>query len=234
MDIRVLIADDHKIVREGLRTLLEKQPGFTVVAEAEDGKTAVRLAHQHSPDVAIMDVTMPELNGIEAARRITGKNPRIKVIVLSMHSDRRFVIEALRAGAAGYLLKDSAFEELARAIRSVLRGQSYLSTKITDIVVKDYISQVAQSDDSAEKFSSFSDFQNVLAPSPSAAVVVNEAGATSDAIAAMHACAGQIASQLNVSTKTIETYRQQMMEKLNLHSVAELTKYAIREGLTSL
>ncbi|MEW6214862.1 MAG: response regulator transcription factor, partial [Nitrospirota bacterium] len=139
MSIRILLADDHKIVLDGLHALLEKQPGMEVVAEAEDGRKTVQLVQKLLPDVVIMDIAMPDLNGIEATRQIVAETPNVKVVALSMHSDRRFVVEMFKAGALGYLLKDCAFEELANAIRSVVANRLYLSPKIADIVVKDYI-----------------------------------------------------------------------------------------------
>jgi DNA-binding NarL/FixJ family response regulator len=213
--VRIIIADDHRIVREGLRHLLEKRTDFKVVAEAADGESAVRLAKELSPNIVILDISMPGLNGIEATRKILAERPAVKVLVLSMHSDRRFVIESLKAGAAGYLLKDSAFDELARAIEVVMARGAYLSPAITEVVVRDYVAQAGSGDDAA-----FS----VLSPREREVLQLMAEGASTKVIAA----------RLAVSVKTVESYRQQVMEKLDLHSVAELTKYAIREGLTSL
>ena len=137
---RVLVADDHQIVREGLRSLLEKEPGFRVVGEAEDGVTAVRMARELTPDIIIMDVSMPNLNGIEATRQIVAELPGVKIIALSMHDDQRFVLNILKAGAKGYMLKDSAFKDLAKAIRKVVNNQTYLSSEIADIVENDLLS----------------------------------------------------------------------------------------------
>ena len=215
MSTRILLADDHKIVREGLRALIEKQPGMEVVAEAENGRTAVELVKKLLPDVVIMDVAMPDLNAIEATRQILTQTPEAKVIALSMHSDRRFVVEMLRAGASGYLLKDCAFEELIHAIRAVVINRTYLSPKIADIVIKDFVRLFPKTE-----FSVFS----VLTPRQRQVLQLLSEGKTTK----------EIATHLQVSVKTIETYRQQIMDKLDIHSIAELTKYAIREGLTTL
>jgi two-component system response regulator NreC len=214
MAIRILLADDHKIVRQGLRTLLEQEPDMEVVAEAEDGRIAVRLARELAPQVVIMDVGMPDLNGIEATRQVLADTPGLKVIALSMHSDRRFVVNMLKAGASGYLLKDSAFEELAAAIRVVMLNKTYLSPGVSDIVIKDYV-QGPREDSSV-----FS----VLTPREREVLQLMAEGKSTK----------QIADRLHVSVKTIETHRQQIMTKLGIHSVAELTKYAVREGLSSL
>jgi two-component system response regulator NreC len=215
MSTRILLADDHRIVREGLRVLIEKQPNMEVVAEAENGRTAVELVQKLHPDVIIMDVAMPDLNGIEATRQIIAKALSVKIIALSMHSDRRFVVEMLRAGASGYLLKDCAFEELVHAIRAVVVNRIFLSPKINDIVIKDYLRLFPKTE-----FSVFS----ILTPRQRQVLQLLSEGKTTR----------QIASHLQVSVKTVETYRQQIMDKLDIHSIAELTKYAIREGLTSL
>jgi two-component system, NarL family, response regulator NreC len=215
MKTRILIADDHKIIRDGLRALLEKQGDMEVIAEAEDGISAVKGALKASPDVVIMDIGMPGLNGIEATRQVVAGNRNIRVIALSMHTDRRFVLEMLEAGASGYLLKESAFEELASSIRTVMAGQPYLSPKITDVVIKEYLHNATKGESTVFKLLSARE-REVLQ-------LLAEGKGTR-----------QIAALLNVSVKTVETHRQQIMEKLDIHSIAELTKYAIREGLTSL
>lgn len=215
MSVRILLADDHKIVREGLCSLIEKQPHMEVISEAENGRTAVKLAKKLNPDVVVIDISMPDLNGIEATRQIVAVNPNIKVIALSMHSERRFVMEMFKAGASGYLLKDSAFEELSQAIRAVIANQTYLSPKIADVVVKDYLQKLPESDSSV--------FSVLTAREREVLQLLAEGNTTKE-----------IAYTLNVSVKTVETYRQHIMEKLNIHSIADLIKYAIREGLTTL
>jgi DNA-binding NarL/FixJ family response regulator len=215
MSIKIILADDHKIIREGLKALLEKNPGMEVVEEAQDGLTTVRLAKKLLPDIVIMDIGMPDMNGIDATRQIISETKGIRVIALSMHSDRRFVLQMLKAGASGYLLKDSAFEELELAIQTVISGQPYLSPKITDVVIKEYIHNIPANETTA--------FSALTAREREVLQLLAEGKTTK-----------QIAVYLNISIKTIETHRQQVMEKLNMHSIAELTKYAIREGLTSL
>lgn len=215
MVIRTLIADDHKIVRDGLRSLLDKHSGIEVVGEAETGRMAVKLTSKLLPDVVIMDIGMPDLNGIEATRQIITDRPGVKVIALSMHSDKRFVSGILKAGASGYLLKDCAFEELARAIQTVLSGRVYLSPQITDVVVDDYVKVTSERDRSA---------LSSLSPREREVLQLLAEGKKTK----------EIAFDLSLSVKTIETHRQRIMEKLDIHTVAELTKFAIREGLTSL
>ncbi len=214
MSIKVVLADDHMIVRNGLRSLLE-QNDMEVVAEAEDGRTTVRLARDLLPDVVVMDIGMPDLNGIEATRQITAESPGVKVIGLSMHADKRFVSGMLSAGASGYLLKDCAFEELAQALRAVVASQTYLSPGINSIVVKDYMDRAS------------------ITRSPDPPVLTGREREVLQLLAEGKTTK-QIASQLGVSAKTIESHRQHIMSKLDLHSIAELTKYAIRTGLTSL
>ena len=213
--IKILLADDHQIVRDGLRSMLGKQDGFQVVAEADNGKSAVDLALQFKPDVIIMDITMPELNGIEATRMILKASPQCKVITLSMHSDKRYVTRALKAGALGYLLKDSAFDELVKAIRTVLRNRIYLSTEINEAVVKEYL-------DKTEKFDQPE--YSILTDRERQIVQLIAEGKTTKEIAAI----------LSISVKTVETHRQRAMNKLNIDSIAGLTKFAIREGLVTL
>jgi two-component system response regulator NreC len=213
MSIKVVIADDHQIVREGLRAMLEKEHDIKVVGEAVDGRMTERLARELVPDVIIMDVAMPDLNGIEATRQIVAELPGVKIIALSMHDDRRFVLNMFKAGAAGYMLKDCAFKDLAKAIRVVMTHKTYLSHEIADIVVKDYLASSSPTESSV--------FQ-LLSPREREVLQLIAEGKTS----------AQIADNLHISVKTVESHRQQIMIKLKIKSVAELTKYAIREGLT--
>ena len=215
MGIKIVLADDHKIVRDGLRTLLEHEPDMEVIAEAEDGRTTVRLARKLSPDLIIMDITMPDMNGIDATHDVMKDVPSVKVIALSMHSDRRFVTSMLEAGASGYLLKDCAFEELARAVRTVMADQTYLSPRIADIVVSRYITRSISIESSA--FSILTQREREVLQLLSESMTTKE-----------------VAFHLNVSIKTVETHRRNMMEKLGVHTVTDLVKYAIREGLTTL
>jgi len=214
MSIKVLIADDHQIMREGLRSLLEKEHDIKVLGEAEDGRMIQRMAQELQPDVIIMDVAMPDLNGVEATRQIVAALPGIKIIALSMHDDRRFVLNMLKAGASGYMLKDCAFKDLAKAIRVVMSHKTFLSPEVTDIVVKDYLSTTQPIESSAF---------NLLSPREREVLQLIAEGKTS----------ALIGESLHISVKTVETHRQQIMVKLKIRTVAELTKYAIREGLTS-
>ncbi|NLO75044.1 MAG: response regulator transcription factor [candidate division WS1 bacterium] len=214
MKTRIILADDHKIMREGLRSLLAREPEMEVVAEAGNGRDCVDLARKLEPDLVVMDIGMPDLNGIEATRQIRADHPEVKVLALSMHSDRRFASAMLAAGASGYLLKDSAFEELSQAIQAVLEGQTYLSPAIAGLVVEDYVQRLG------EEPSPFS----VLRPREREVLQAMAEGKSTR----------EIAEALHISVKTVETHRQNIMNALGLRSVAELTKYAIREGLTSL
>jgi DNA-binding NarL/FixJ family response regulator len=213
--IKIILADDHQIVRHGLRSLLEAEPDMKILAEADNGRDALRLARDLAPQVIIMDISMPDLNGIEATRQILLENPRLKVIALSMHSDSLFIMNMLKAGASGYLLKDCALEELVKAIRTVVANKTYLSPGVSDIVVKDFV--CSWSEPSASAF-------NLLTAREREVLQLMAEGKTTN----------QIAESLCVSVKTVEAHRKQIMNKSGIHSVAELTKYAIRQGLTSL
>jgi len=215
MSIRVLLADDHGIIREGLRSLLEREPDVEVVGEAEDGRKALELTRELLPDVVIMDITMPNLNGVEATRQIVGEFPKTKVVALSIHCNKRFVADILKAGASGYVLKECLFDELLQAIRAVIANGTYLSSRITGTVVDDYVNRLSTT---AE---------------PPLAVLTGRQREVLQLLAEGRSTK-QIALELHVSTKAIEVNRRQIMEKLDVHSVAELTKYAIREGLTSI
>ena len=215
MSIRILLADDHKIVREGIRSLLEEQPDMEVIAETDNGETTVQLARELSPDVVIMDITMPGLNGIIAARQIMAEAPNIKVIALSMHCDKRFVMEMLATGAAGYLLKDCAFEELARAIHAVLAGGKYLSPEITRMVIDLSHHQWIEPEPPSVSGLSLREIEVVK--------LITEGKNIK-----------QAASALQVSTKTIETHRRRIMKKVGVSNTAELILWTVRVGLITL
>jgi len=215
MEIKILIADDHNISREGLKYLLENEHNMTVIGEAKNGREAVHLALECQPDIVIMDINMPELNGIEATRQIIAEAPQIKIVVLSMYSDRRYVSSMLKIGVSGYLLKNNAFEELVAAIHSVSKNQGYLSQKIAHVVMKDYSSGIIEKDESP---------LSLLTPREIEVLQLIAEGLSSQ----------NISDKLCVSVKTISSNRRKLMDKLRTDSIAELTKIAIREGLISL
>jgi DNA-binding NarL/FixJ family response regulator len=210
-----MIVDDHAIVREGLRGLLEKEPDMEVTGEAGTGLEAVKLAHELHPDVIIMDINMPCMNGIEATRRILAALKDVQVLALSLESDRRFIVEVLEAGAKGYVLKDAFFAELATAIRAVAAGETYLGPKITEMIIKDYLQRIPEN--LPLTFTSLTTRERELIQ------LIADGKNTKE-----------IASVFGTSIKTIEVHRHNIMKKLNLYSIAELTKYAVREGLSSL
>lgn len=215
MQPTILLVDDHSIFRQGLRALIEQNDAAVVVGEASDGAEAVRMTGELQPDFVIMDLTMPVMNGIDATREITHKYPGVKVLALSMESNRFFVVEVLQAGASGYLLKDTLFAELADAIDAVARGEVYLPRKIATLLVREFLQCIpAEMSLTYEK----------LTPREREIIQLVADGKSIK----------QISHQLGLSNKTIENQRQSLMHKLNLFSIAELTKYAIRHGLSPL
>lgn len=213
--IRIVLADDHKLMRGGLRVLLEQQQDFAVVGEASDGREAVALVSSQKPDVLVMDIGMPNLNGIEAAAQITQNHPEISVVMLSMHSDESYVLRALKAGAKGYLLKDSAETDLIRAVHSVAEGKSFFSPAVSKVLLDDYVRKL--------KRSGTEDPYDLLTPREREVLqLVAEGKSNKD-----------VAQLLNLSVYTVETHRSNIMEKLNLHGVPELILYAVRKGIIS-
>lgn len=217
--IRVLLADDHRLMREGLRQILQREADFEILPDAPEGRTAVRLAAELHPDVVVMDVTMPDLNGIEATRQIKAAHPTIRVLGLSMHADRQFVTEMLAVGASGYLLKDCPAHELATAIRAAAAGETYLSSKVAGLILMGVSAGGSNSGANEPKR-----HYGALTPREREILQLVADGGSSK----------EIAFRLGLSVKTVDTHRRQVMEKLELYSVAELTHYAIREGLTAL
>ena len=213
--IRILLADDHTVMRRGLRFLLESQPEFKVVAEASDGREALQQAEATHPDVAVLDVAMPNLSGIEAAQRIAAQMPSIAIVILSMHSDEGYVLRALKAGARGYLLKDAAESDLIEAIKAVSQGKTFFSSEISKMLVEDYIREIRTRgvEDSYELLTSRE--REILQ-------LLVEGNSNKE-----------IASRLNVSPHTVETHRRNLQDKLNLHSFAELILYAVRKRIIS-
>jgi DNA-binding NarL/FixJ family response regulator len=213
--LRIVLADDHTVMRGGLRLLLEREPGFGVVGEASNGREAIQLAEEHSPDVVVMDVAMPTLNGIEAAARIVTARPRAAIVILSMHSDESYVLRALKAGARGYLLKDSAEADLIQAVRAVSDGKAFFSPAIGKLLVEDYVRQIRQR--------GVEDSYELLTPRERELLQLLAEGQTTK----------EIAAALNLSPHTVDTHRGNLMQKLNLHSIPELILYAVRKGVIS-
>jgi DNA-binding NarL/FixJ family response regulator len=208
-----LLADDHTIIRSGLRLLLEQQPDFKVVAEAADGREAVELVSKEHPEVAILDIGMPQLNGIEATQQIVSREPRTNVVILSMHSDEGYVLRALKAGARAYILKNSADADLIRAVRSVSEGKSFFSPVISKMLLEDYIRQIRDKE--------VEDSYDLLTPREREILQLLAEGKSNK----------EVAKILKLSLYTVETHRGNILEKLNLHGVPELILYAVRKGI---
>ena len=211
--IRIVLADDHNIIRSGLRLLLERQPDFKVVAEAADGRQAVQLVAKHHPDVVVLDIGMPQLNGIEATRQIVAQESHPNVVILSMHSDESYVLRALKAGARAYILKNAAEADLIRAVQAVSEGKSFFSPVISKMLLEDYVRQVREKE--------VEDSYDLLTPREREILQLIAEGKTNK----------EIATILGLSPHTIETHRGNILEKLNLHSVPELILYAVRKGI---
>ena len=210
-NVRILLADDHAMLRDGVRMVLEAQPGFEVVGTVDNGEDAVRLVGELRPDIAVLDVAMPEINGLEATRAIRECCPDTAIVILSMHEGEEYLREALRAGAAGYVLKRAAAKELVGAIQAVRRGESYLDPALTRTLISDYVRQVERGDETPDS----------LTDRELEVLTLVAEGMTNR----------QIALQLSISIKTVQTHRANLMDKLNLHDRTELVRYAIRRGL---
>ena len=213
--IRIVLADDHAVMRTGLRLVLERQADFTVVGEASDGREAVALVQRETPDVLVMDIGMPNLNGIEAARQVGAAAPQVAVVILSMHSDEAYVLRALKAGARGYLLKESAESDLIAAIRAVHAGKAFFSPAVSRMLVEDYVRQLQDRE--------IEDSYELLTTREREILQLVAEGKSNKEVAAV----------LNLSLYTIETHRGNLMEKLGLHTVPELILYAVRKGVIS-
>ncbi len=211
--IRILIADDHRIVREGIRMILSAQKDFEVVGEASTGREAVELARRMKPDVVLMDISMPDLNGIEATRHIREELPSVQVLGLTMHEEEHYVFQMLKAGGAGYVLKRAAAEDLVAAVRAAARGEAFLYPSVAKLVVRDYLERASRREDDASL--------EALTPREREILTLIAEGLTNQ----------EIAQRLMISIKTVQTHRAHIMEKLNLHDRAELVRFAIRKGL---
>jgi two-component system response regulator NreC len=211
--IRILLADDHTIIRSGLKLLLEQQPDFKVVGEASNGREAVELAARHHPQVVVLDIGMPQLNGIEATRQILTQEPQTQVVILSMHSDEGYVLRALKAGARAYILKNSAEADLIRAVRTVAEGKSFFSPVISQMLLEDYVRRV--------KDKEVEDTYDLLTPREREVLQLLAEGRTNK----------EVANILNLSLYTVETHRGNILQKLNLHGTPELILYAVRKGI---
>jgi len=213
--MNILLVDDHDIIREGLRNLLEGITDLKVVAEGSSGREAISLAETHKPCMIIMDVSMADMNGVEATKEIKQKHPQIKILALSMHDDRRFIMEMIRSGASGYMLKNRASKEIAAAVDAIKNGRQYFSPQIMDVVMEELMHPTEEPGMHASK---------VLTPREREVLQLLAEGES----------AKDIAYRFSLSTKTIDSHRKNIMHKLDTHSIAELTKYAIREGLITL
>jgi two-component system, NarL family, response regulator NreC len=213
MPIRILLADDHTMVRDGLRALLDRQPDLAIVAEAADGRECIQLAEEHAPDVVLMDIAMPKMNGIEATRRILAASPLTGVVILSMHQDESYVLQSLKAGAKGYLLKDSPREDILEAIRCAANGRAFLSRKVSRMLQEDYIGQL-QSKGLHDTFELLTDREREILQ------LLAEGRANKE-----------VASFLNISPTTVETHRGHILRKLSLHGTADLILYAVRKKI---
>jgi len=219
--IKVILVDDHSLVRAGIRSLIQNISGVEVIAEANNGRDAIRLIDELIPDLVLLDIAMPELNGLEVISRISKDNTVTKIIILSMHTNEEYVVQALKAGAAGYLLKDSAPNELEIAVNAVMRGETYLSPAISKHVVDNYLRRI--SDVSAEKEKGPDIFKQLTSRQREILQLIAEGNSTKE-----------IANKLNVSIKTIETHRMQLMDRIGIHDVAGLVRYAIRMGIITV
>jgi two-component system response regulator NreC len=213
--VRILLADDHTVMRAGLRLLLERHENFEVVGEAADGREAVEIAAEQRPAVVVMDVAMPHLNGVEAARQILTRNPDIAIVMLSMHSDESYVLRSLKAGARAYLLKDSAEADLIAAIQAITEGRSFFSPGVRALLKEDYIYRL-------QKFGADDTYELLTAREREVLQLVAEGRSNKE-----------VASLLGLSLYTVETHRTHILQKLNLHSVPELILYAVRKGIIS-
>jgi DNA-binding NarL/FixJ family response regulator len=213
--MRILLADDHTLMRHGLRKIIEEQPDWEVVAETGDGREAVRLAVELKPDVAVLDIAMPLLNGIEATRQIARRAPPVRILILSMYSDESYIVQALRAGAHGYLLKDSADVDLIRAVTAVRQGKSFFSPVVAKVMLDDYVRRLADKG-ITDRFDSLSEREREIF----------------QLIAEGHSNK-EIADLINLSVSTVETHRAHIMEKLDVHNTAEIVLYAVRKGVIS-
>jgi DNA-binding NarL/FixJ family response regulator len=220
--LRVILADDHTLVRGGIRALLNKLPGILVVAEAEDGREAVHLVEKYHPDIVLMDIAMSGMNGLEATTRITKEYPDVKVVILSMHKNEEYVLQALRSGASGYLLKDAGTAELEIAIQAVAKGETYLSPPVSKHVISDYVRRV-DIEMKSEEGSEEPALERLTPRQREILQLIAEGNTTHD-----------ISKTLNISVKTVETHRMQLMDRLDIHDIAGLVRFAIKSGLVIL